>query len=165
MYVEPIVTYYWCKILILSILSVIKDWGCKKEFVILFIYLFILLCKYYALSCLIVLKEWYKENCDKKPINSYSCKYLCSTHFTINKLKSWIPHAYYYISSSKLNCCIFSCLSTFQRTQIVPKTLSGLVNLRLLGLPAKTTGWDITVLFRLSLTHYEVYAHESINNQ
>ena len=100
----------------------------------------------YELSCLIVLKEWYKENCDKKPINSYSCKYLYSTHFTINKLKSWVPHAYYYISSSKLNCCVFSYLSAFQRTQIVPKPLSGLVKFRLLGLPAKTAGRGITII-------------------
>ena len=120
LYVEPIVTYYSCKILILSILLVIKDWGCNTETVIS-IYLFIFLGKYYALSCFIIVKEWSKENCDKKPIYSYSCKYLYSTHFTTNKLKSWVPHTYYYIFSSKLNCCIFSCLSAFQRTQTVPK--------------------------------------------
>ena len=67
LYAEPIVTYYSCKILILSILLVIKDWGCNTETVIS-IYLFIFLGKYYALSCLIVLKECSKENCDKKPI-------------------------------------------------------------------------------------------------
>ena len=55
--------------------------------------------------------------------------------FTINKLKSWVPHAYYYISSSILNCFVFSYLSAFQRTQIVPKPLSGLIKLGLLGLP------------------------------
>ena len=32
------------------------------------IYLFIFLGKHYALSCLIFLREWSKENCDKKPI-------------------------------------------------------------------------------------------------
>ena len=123
----------------------VKDWGCNTE-TVNSIYLFIFLGKYYALSCLNVLKEWSKENCDKKPINSYSCKYLYSTHFTINKLKSWVLHTYYYISSSKLNCCIFSCLTAFQRTQIVPKPLSGLVKLRLLGLPANTKGRDITLV-------------------
>ena len=41
LYVKPIVNYYWCKVLILSILwLVIKDWGCGKETEI-FIYLFL----------------------------------------------------------------------------------------------------------------------------
>ena len=41
------------------------------------------------------MNERSKENCDKKPISSNSCKYLYSTHFAINKLKSWVPHAYH----------------------------------------------------------------------
>ena len=62
-----------------------------------------------------------------------------------------LPHAYHYISLSKMNCFVFSYLSAFQRTQIVPKPLSGLVKLRLLGLPAKTTGRDITLVAAVGL--------------
>ena len=65
--------------------------------------------------------------------------------FSINKLKSWVPHAYYYISSSILNCFVFSYLSAFQRTQIVPTPVwPG--KTRATRVTRKTQGRDITVI-------------------
>ena len=63
-----------CKILVLSIfIWVFKDWGCNVEIVISLLFVYFL-GKCYALFCFICMNERSKENCDKNPISSNSCK-------------------------------------------------------------------------------------------